>query len=325
MTNLKFLWEGLRTDLAVEAREMFWQQSDGGYSGLMVSDEVKNAIAVSRVEVCTAKAAQILHKPQGKYVTLTLADGAGGGWYDEAAIEEVLADELKRLLGGLCGTVLVVGLGNRAITADSLGAKMLDEIVVTRHLMSLLPQKVCERINLICSVEPGVFGVTGMETFEVVSALVRQIKPVAVIAVDALAAASTKRLNTTIQLADTGIHPGSGVDNKRYGLNKETLGVPVLAVGIPTVVHASTIALDMIHILEQHAAFSRYFKSLESLAVEERRNLLRQLLPEYMNTLIVSPKEADVLMETMGRVLANGIHKAVYGDFDYQHIEKYLN
>lgn len=325
MTNLKFLWEDQRTDLAVEAKDMFWQESGAGFSGLLTSDESRCGIDISRVEVCTDEAAQILRKPMGNYVTLSLSGQAAEGWLDEDSLEKVLSAEIRRLIGDVNGTVLVVGLGNRAITADSLGPKTIDEIVVTRHLDSILPPEVRKSMNYICAIEPGVFGITGLETFEVVSALVRQIEPAAVIAVDALAAASTSRLNATVQLADTGIHPGSGVDNKRYGLNKTTLGVPVLAVGIPTVVHASTIAIDMISMLEKHAAFSRYFKSLEHLAADERRSLIRQLLPNYISSLIVSPKEADILMETMGRVLAGGINKAVYGEFDYQHIEKYLN
>jgi spore protease len=179
-------------------------------------------------------------------------------------------------------------------------------------------------MNFICAVEPSVFGATGIEAFEMIKGIVDKVKPDAVIAADALAAASTRRLNATIQLADTGIHPGSGVDNKRFGLTRESLGVPVVAVGIPTVVYASTIALDLMAVLEEHAPFASYFRSMRDIPLNAQRTLINQLIPDFMKDLVVSPKEADIFMADMAKTLAEGINKAVYGDIDYRHMENYL-
>ena len=132
----------------------------------------------------------------------------------------------------------------------------------------------------VCAIAPGVLGITGMETAEIIAGIVDRIKPDAVICIDALAAASSHRVITTVQLADAGIHPGSGVGNKRFGLTKQSLGVPVVAIGVPTVVHASTIAMDTLQTLQEHASFARYFKSMENLSDQDRNTIVRQVLPE---------------------------------------------
>jgi len=324
MTAFRFLAQSQRTDLAVEARDMFWKKQSPPRGGVISEEEEIDSVHISRVAIVADEAAAELHKPKGRYITLEVPTAGQSGWLDEKLSGDILAQELQKMLPDGNDLVLVVGLGNREITADSLGPKMLEHIVVTRHLRGIFTKKTAENMKHICAVEPGVLGVTGLETFEVIKGIVQQIQPGVVIAVDALAAASTARLNRTIQLADTGIHPGSGVDNKRFGLTRESLGVPVIAIGIPTVVHAATIALDLLQVLERHAAFASYFKSLENLAVEEKNVLIRQLVPDYIGELVVSPKEADVLMEAMARVLGESINRAVYGDFDYHHLENYI-
>jgi spore protease len=164
-----------------------------------------------------------------------------------------------------------------------------------------------------------------METVEIVQGLVSKIKPDLVIAIDALAAASSRRVITTVQLANTGISPGSGVGNKRFGLTQESLGVPVIAIGVPTVVHASTIAMDTINVLQEHAPFARYFKSMENLSDADRHTILRQVLPEVLGDLMVTPKEVDRFIDDIAVAVAGGINQAMHPHIDYENIHAYLH
>jgi spore protease len=180
-------------------------------------------------------------------------------------------------------------------------------------------------VRSVCAISPGVLGITGMETSDIIAGITAKIKPDLVVAIDALAAASTQRVVTTIQLTNTGINPGSGVGNKRFGLNQESLGVPVVAIGIPTVVHASTIAMDTIDTLHQHAAFARYFKSLENLTDSDRQTIIRQVLPETLGDLMVTPKEVDRLIDDMSVVVAGGLNQALHPNIDYENIHMYIH
>lgn len=222
-------------------------------------------------------------------------------------------------------TVLVVGLGNWNVTPDALGPKVVDRIVVTRHIEPFLTPELRGKVRRVCALAPGVLGLTGMETSEIIEGVVRQIKPDLVIAIDALAAAASRRVTTTIQITDTGIHPGSGVGNRRKALNQTTLGVPLLAIGVPTVVHASTIAMDTLDTLKEHAAFSRYFKSLASLSPQDEKVIVRQVMPQTLGDLMVTPKEVDRLIEDVAVVVAGAINAALHEGLDYHNIHKYLH
>lgn len=237
---------------------------------------------------------------------------------------------LARELGGLIplprnATVLIVGLGNWNVTPDALGPRAVEKIVVTRHLQEMLSPELKGGVRSTCAIAPGVLGITGMETAEIVHGIVGTIKPDAVIAIDALAAASSHRVITTVQLANTGIHPGSGVGNRRFGLTEQSLGVPVIAIGVPTVVHASTIAMDTINTLQQHASFARYFKSMETLSDQDRQVIVRQVLPEALGDLMVTPKEVDRLIADIASVIAGGINQAMHPNIDYENIHMYLH
>jgi spore protease len=170
-----------------------------------------------------------------------------------------------------------------------------------------------------------VLGLTGIETAEIVAGVVSRMQPDVVICIDALAAASSNRVTTTVQLANTGIHPGSGVGNKRFGLTQESLGVPVIAIGVPTVVHASSIANDTVNTLMAHAHFGRYFKSMQNLSPTDRQAIVRQVLPEAMGDLMVTPKEIDTLISDISSVVAGGINSALHPHIDYDNIHMYLN
>ena len=230
-----------RTDLAMEAREI-WRESAGETTklpGVRAREHTSRGVTTTVVEILDRRGVRALEKPVGTYVTLELEKNIlrePVGFHRTAAR---LGKELAAMLPRT-GPVLVVGLGNAAVTPDAIGPRALDHLVVTRHLGSHFPQ-----LRPVSAIAPGVLGTTGLESVEVVRGIVERSKPCCVIVVDALAARKTERLCSTVQLADTGITPGSGVGNHRAAFDKETLGVPVIAVGVPTVVTVSTLLEDV--------------------------------------------------------------------------------
>lgn len=315
-----------RTDLALEAREMITKQVSQEVPGVLVETSEDDEILITRVNITTPEAEQMMGKTQGRYVTIE----AQGLRYKNTPLQEKIMNYLAQELAELAklprdATILVVGLGNWNVTPDALGPRTVDKIVVTRHLQDMLSPELKGGVRSICAIAPGVLGITGMETAEIVHGIVGKIKPDLVIAIDALAAASSRRVITTVQLADTGIHPGSGVGNKRFGLTQESLGVPVIAIGVPTVVHASTIAMDTIHTLQEHSSFARYFKSMENLTEQDRQVIVRQVLPDTLGDLMVTPKEVDRLIADIADVVAGGINQAMHPGIDYENIHIYLH
>lgn len=231
----------IRTDLAAEAHEL-WQQSAGittALAGVRAREETIEGTPLHRVEILDHEGEQSLGKPQGTYLTLDVT----AFWHHEAdgfarltrAIAAVLAPLLPQE-----GGVLVAGIGNAAMTPDALGPRTLDHLLITRHLGEVLPG-----LRSVAAIRAGVLGTTGIEVAEWVRGTAQRVKPAAVILVDALAARSLDRLCRTIQIADTGLIPGSGVGNHRMALNRDTLGVPVVSLGVPTVVEAATLARDL--------------------------------------------------------------------------------
>lgn len=232
-----------RTDLALEAAQAVTNAA--GLEGVEQTEGKRDGVTVTVVELRTPEAARRVGKPVGRYVTLDLGTVRRGEKEGFQRACRVLAEELAKLIPEGEGTVLVVGLGNRAITPDAVGPLAHDHLLVTRHLVEQLPE-VFGSFRPLAAVSAGVLGTTGMESVELVRAVAEPLRPDCVIAVDALAAGSMKRLCTTVQLTDTGIAPGSGVGNCRMALNRETLGVPVIAVGVPTVVDVNTLARDVL-------------------------------------------------------------------------------
>lgn len=315
-----------RTDLALEAREALTRGVREDIPGVLVETAEADDVLVTRVGITSPEAERIMGKMQGRYVTVE----ARGLRYKDTPLQEkvmkMLANELVNMVQlSRNATILVVGLGNWNITPDALGPRAVDKIVVTRHLQEMLSPELKGGVRSVCAIAPGVLGITGMETAEIVAGIVSKIKPDLVIAIDALAAASSQRVITTVQLADTGINPGSGVGNKRFGLTRQSLGVPVLAIGVPTVVHASTIAMDTINTMQNQAAFARYFKSMENLSDADRRVIVSQVLPEALGDLMVTPKEVDQLIEDIADVVAGGINQAMHPHIDYENIHMYLH
>ena len=214
-------------------------------------------------------------------------------------------------------TVLVTGLGNRSVTPDALGPRTVERVLVTRHMDGCLPADISGKMKSVCAAAPGVLGVTGLETAEVLRGMVEHVKPDAVIAVDALAARSSQRICSTIQVADTGIAPGSGVGNHRKALTKKTLGVPVIAVGVPMVVYASTIARDAMGYLVREDGASEADEKKLAACVE-------RVVSEKLGELIVTPREVDALVERMAGVLADGINLALHPGLDRREIAQLM-
>ena len=311
-----------RTDLALEAKEMLNRRVREDIPGVRVETDDHDDITITRVDITTPQASDVMGKMPGKYITIE----APGLRYKNTPLQEQVMGLLATELANLAqlpkdATVLVVGLGNWNITPDALGPKAVEKVVVTRHLQGMLSPELTGGVRSVCAIAPGVLGITGMETAEIIAGIVDRIKPNAVICIDALAAASSHRVITTVQIADVGIHPGSGVGNKRFGLTQASLGVPVIAIGVPTVVHASTIAMDTI---QEYAAFARYFKSMENISDKDRHVIVHQVLPEALGDLMVTPKEVDTLIADIARVIAGGINQAVHPHIDYENIHLYL-
>lgn len=320
-----FAWTP-RTDLALEAREMLSRKVSEDIPGVVVETVEEEEVVITTVSITTPKAEEIMGKGQGKYVTIE----AQGLRDKNTPLQEKIMKHLAKELVGIVelskdATILVIGLGNRNVTPDALGPRAVEKIVVTRHLQEMLSPELKGGVRSVCAIAPGVLGITGMETVEIVQGIVSKVKPDLVIAIDALAAASSRRVLTTVQLANTGISPGSGVGNKRFGLTKESLGVPVIAIGVPTVVHASTIAMDTIDTLQKYAPFARYFKSMENLSDQDRSTIVRQVLPEVLGDLMVTPKEVDRFIEDIGVLIAGGINQALHPHIDYENIYTYLH
>lgn len=232
-----------RTDLALEAAQAVADAA--GLEGVEQTERTQDGVTVTVVELQTQEAAERVGKPVGRYVTLDLGAVRRREKEGFQRACQTLAEELAKLLPEGTGTVLVAGLGNRAITPDAVGPLAHDHLLVTRHLIEQMPE-IFGSFRPVAAVSAGVLGTTGVESVELVRAVAEALRPDCVIAIDALAAGSMKRLCTTVQLADTGIAPGSGVGNCRKALNRENLGVPVIAVGVPTVVDVNTLARDVL-------------------------------------------------------------------------------
>lgn len=227
-----------RTDLAEESHQHYRLSQGRDHDGVRLRRYRRDMFSISDLHVDTDAAVQALDKPRGRYLTamcpsLTLSDSR---WIHSAARE--LADLLRQLLPPK-GTVLVLGLGNRSITPDRLGSAVMEHLIVTRHLTRAIPETF-GAMRPVCALAPGVLGITGIETVEIARALVQQLHPTAVLAIDALCAAEPERLCASFQFSDTGIAPGSGAGNHREALTRETLGVPVIAAGVPTVIAGGT-------------------------------------------------------------------------------------
>lgn len=307
-----------RTDLALERRDLYNKAHniEQDIDGIETEEEkVNEDIAISRVKVTNEKGEEAIGKPIGSYITIDVKKFNIAQNEEIQQASEALTKELKTLLEKHIdekGPILVVGLGNIYVTPDALGPKVINEIDITRHLLQYMPEVLNKDTREVSAVSPGVLGTTGIETLEILKGIVDNTKPKLVIVIDALASRSIERISSSVQLADTGIVPGAGVDNTRKEITVNTLGIPVIAIGIPTVVEAATIAADSLTLLiqkVQEQGESNDF--LNKLQEEDKYQVIKEVLaPEEFN-FIVTPKEIDGLIEKMKDVVARGINFAI--------------
>lgn len=295
----------IRTDLALEARESVSEGADGLH-GVRVEEDYQEEreLKVTKVVIETRNGAKMLGKAMGTYITLEAPNMAHP---DENYHEEISAELAKQLKGLLPFkkeplSVLVVGLGNREVTADSLGPRVVDNLTVTRHMVKEFGKAAYDghMPHLVSGLIPGVMAKTGMESQEIICGVVKQTSPDMVLVIDALAARSTKRLNRTIQISNAGIHPGSGVGNHRHTIQEHDLGVPVIAVGVPTVVDAATIVQD--------AVFRNC--SRDSEEYYRRRESMEEALGELYN-MYVTGKDVDYEIRQISHIICQAIHLAL--------------
>lgn len=324
----------IRTDLIVESLSN---------SNFITSENVDN-IKISRV-VVDNKNKEIINKKEGNYVTIEFLDITN--YEDREKVGKCLEKEIKKILEinniNNDDECLIIGLGNDKSTADALGPKTIENILVTRHLF-LLNVNVKKGMRKVSAITPGVMGNTGIETSDIICSVINKINPKFVIAIDSLCASSVERLNKTIQITDAGIHPGSGVGNHRKEISKDTLSIPVIAIGVPTVVDASTIVNDTINYLFMHLSylknnydesklifkrFGNYLDKIKdsdltdeekeiiggmigNLSDEEKKRLINEVLESINYNLIVSPKEIDFLIDKLSNVISSSINNSLH-------------
>lgn len=309
----------IRTDLAIETREIYKtaQKIDDEVPGVETTvDNSDKDMLITKVKITTKEAEEALQKPQGIYVTIEASKLKEDYENVHEKIAKKVSETIKELGNLMAGdTVLVVGLGNWDVTADALGPKVISDIEITRHLLEYMPEYVVPGTRPVCAVSPGVLGTTGIETGEIIKGIVEKIRPNLIIAIDALASRKMERVSTTIQISDTGITPGSGIGNKRNAIDKETLGVPVIALGVPTVVDAATIANDTLELMigKLKEEKSEIADAIEKMENDNKYSYIKEVLsPEELNY-IVTPSAIDEIITNVSKVLASGINTALNG------------
>ncbi|GIN38564.1 MULTISPECIES: GPR endopeptidase [Heyndrickxia] len=355
----------VRTDLALEAKDMAVeerlksQEKETEIEGVMIKDRQVGDIKISTVQI-TKQGEQAIGKKAGNYLTIEVQGIRQQDSDLQKEVEEVFANEFSQFLQASKipkdASCLIVGLGNWNVTPDALGPLVCENVIVTRHLFNLQPENVEEGYRSVSALAPGVMGLTGIETSDIIFGVAEKSKPDFIIAIDALASRSIERVNSTIQISDTGIHPGSGVGNKRKELSKETLGVPVIAIGVPTVVDAVSITSDAIDYLLKH--FGREMREgnrpsrslapsgmtfgekrelteedlpgeqhrkmfmgmIGTLDDDEKRTLIHEVLAPLGHNLMVTPKEVDVFIEDMANLIANGLNSALHTSVNQENV-----
>lgn len=359
----------IRTDLALEARELASEHApETALNGVQFRTEEENGIIVSTMIIDTDEGAQFIGKAKGRYVTLEVPGLRSHDSELQDRVTTRFASEFANFLKEIGITedksALIVGLGNWNVTPDAVGPMVVENVLVTRHLFQLMPEQVEDGYRSVSAISPGVLGITGIETSEIVHGVIEKAKPDFIIAIDALASRALERVNTTIQISDAGISPGSGVGNKRKPLTKDALGIPVIAVGVPTVVDAVTIVHDTINYLLGHlgrqvkeaknprpasrlapGGFSlpgkvkRYTEDdmptpeekqailgmIGGLEEQETRQLIHEVLVPLGHNLIVTPKEVDDYVEDIANIVASGLNSALHRAVDMDNTSAYTH
>lgn len=319
--NKKYL--DFRTDMADERVDVYKKVHNlTKIDGVEVVSKTDNGVITTTVNVLNKNGEKAVMKKIGKYVTMEITDINYLEEKDKEIVGELVANEVREMIGkDNSKSILVVGLGNIAVTPDSLGPKVVKNIDITRHLLNYAKDLVESNTRSVSAISPGVLGTTGIETYEIVNSIVQNVSPDMIIVIDSLASQSIHRIGNTIQLSNTGITPGEGVRNKRQAIDKESLGVPVIAIGVPTVVDMATITNEAIDKMIESAKnqvndFGNgnenkqdMIKMLETLENDTRYDMIANVL--NTQNYIVTPKEIDDVIELVSKVISNGINIAI--------------
>lgn len=325
----------IRTDLAIEAKEIYAKKSKKDViDGVVVENSEEDDVKITRVDIKNDEGERSLNKPKGTYITLDIPKLTNYESEDIDRVGKILGKEILEVIKNTSFsddmTALVVGLGNWNITPDALGPKVISKVMITRHLKEYVPDSIDEGIRPVCGIAPGVLGTTGMETSEIIKGVVDRIKPNLVICIDALASRKMERVNSTIQIGNTGISPGSGIGNKRMEISEKTLGIPVIAIGVPTVVDAATMANDTIDLVieEMTGAATKgsgFYNMLKEIDRSEKEKMIHEILNPYIGDLLVTPKEVDMVVDILSRVISTGINVALQPALELKEISRYIS
>jgi len=308
----------LNLDLAVEARDLVRGATDQEIEGIVEEVEKLDNIKVTTITIQNDFGAKRIGKPVGTYVTIESPPLKINDPYVKEEIIQAMAKSMNKLTKDRLqpnDNVLLVGLGNWRATADSLGPKFIEYSPITRHYHQYAPQALVKGMRPTCGIAPGVLGITGLETYEVVKGVIDNIKPAVIVVVDALASQNVERIGTTIQMSNTGIQPGAGVGNARHSLTEEDLGIPVIAVGCPTIVSAAVIANQAVkHFCTKTGAMFDELKTMD---------VIRDIVSFYQGNLAVTPKEIDEIIENSARIISMGIATSLFPGVSIEQLELY--
>lgn len=306
-----------RTDMADERHDIYKKANKlESIPGIETTENIiDDNIKTNVVKITNSDGEKAIGKPIGTYVTVDIKNLKLATDENIDKASDVVKEELKKIIDSHCDSqdeILVVGLGNQFVTPDSLGPKVISEIDVTKHFIKYTPQYVAEGTRSVCAIAPGVLGTTGIETSEIIKGIVSNVKPKMLIVIDSLASKSIERISSTVQISDTGIVPGGGVGNAREELSENTIGIPVIAIGVPMVVESAVLVNDCLNIfigkLQEEAKSNDYLNGLKEQ--DNYEEIKESLNPSGYN-MIVTPKEIDDLIENMKDVVARAINFAV--------------
>ena len=310
-------------------RELYKEQNKGSTWGRGRRGK-GGGLYCNQVKILNESGEKSMGKPKGIYITIEVPKLKNTDQDLKDQVSQLLAKEIKGIgINDENTKTLIVGLGNWNVTPDALGPKVVDRVLVTRQFFVAYNKDRDETVANVSAIAPGVMGITGIETGEIVKGIVEKTKPDLVIAIDSLASRRMDRVSTTIQLTDTGITPGSGIGNKRIGLNEEYLGVPVLAIGVPTVVDAATMVNDTMDLIigsmkEVAQVGSQFYSSLEQISSEDKYALIREVLEPYMPNVVVTPKEIDLIIDDLSIIIANGLNMALHHGIELKDVNRYI-
>ncbi|MGE5397804.1 MAG: GPR endopeptidase [Chitinophagales bacterium] len=309
----------LQVDLALEARDLVRGTADQEIPGVTEDVEQMQNSKITTIRIQDPAAQQRMGKPVGTYITIEAKNLRIRDPEVQEEVSRAMAGKLQKIVDTLAkdATVLLIGLGNWRATPDALGPKTIEFSPITRHYFKYAPQALVQGMRPVCGMAPGVLGITGIETFEIIKGIVEKIKPSLVIVIDSLSAQNTDRIGTTIQISDTGIQPGSALGSSNQAINQETLGVPVVSIGCPMVVNAAVIANQAIEVYCRNNNLK--YDPQNSL------NAVKPVLSYFGGTLSVTPKEIDELITNISQVIAYGIAYAMFPDIQREQLELYAS